>query len=224
MNLWDTREKALFAIDTILEQQAEIIQDAFSILDLCIEYLSDLSKTDQFAEVCGFTFIKIRNLALACYSLALDGLAQEAGAMFRVLAEGIELLIYFEQEPVRIDEAIEMKLPSAGEIGKKIHGDFQTLREFLNHNASHFSYTPGSLNHLRDRSGGWKVVQQHQDIVLAINMRWLFVFFLILSNEEMLCLSKVNALDEGLEAKIEEWREKGQAIFETQVPRKFMPL
>ncbi len=224
MNLWETREQALSAIKTDLQPQAEVIRDAFSILDLCIERLSALSRTNQFAEVCGLTFIKVRNLALACYSLALDGLAQEAGAMFRVLAEVIELLIYFEQEPIRIDEAIKGKLPSAGEIGKKIQGNFQSLRNSLNQHASHFSYTPDSLKHLHDQSGSWKVVQPHQDTVLAINMRWLFVLFLILSNEEMLCLSKVNALDDGLQAKIEDWREKGQPVFDTKVPRKFMPL
>ena len=131
MNLWETREQALFAISTVLQQQAEVIQDAFTILDLCIECLSTLSGTNQFAEVCGLTLIKVRNLALACYSLALDGLAQEAGAMFRVLVEVIELLIYFEQKPARIDEAIKEKLPVAGEIGKKIQGNFQPLRGSL---------------------------------------------------------------------------------------------
>jgi hypothetical protein len=225
MNLWETRDQALIAIKTVLRQQAEVIQDAFTILDLCIERLSALSRTNQFAEVCGLTFIKVRNLALACYSLALDGLAQEAGAVFRVLAEGIELLIYFEQEPSRIDKAIKGKLPSsAGEIGKKIKGNFQPLRSFLNESASHFSYTPDSLNHLRDKSGNWKVIQPHQDTVLAINMHWLFVLFLIISNEEMLCLSQVNALDDGLVAKIEDWRVKGQAVFKTQIPHKFMAL
>ena len=224
MNLWATREQATSAIDTILQPQAEIIRGAFSILDLFIERLSAISGTNQFAEVCGLTAIKIRNLALACYSLALDGLAQEAGAMFRVLAEVIELLIYFEQEPARIDEAIKGKLSSAGEIGKKLQGNFQPLRNFLNQHASHFSYTPDSLKHLRDKSNHWIVVQPHQDAVLAINMRWLFVLFLMLSNEEMLCLSKINALDDSLVVKIEDWREKGQAVFDIQVPHQFVPL
>ncbi len=224
MNLWDTRYQALSATNTVLQPQAEVIQDAFSILDLCIQRLSAIHRSNQFAEVCGLTFIKVRNLALACYSLALDGLAQEAGAMFRVLAEVIELLIYLEQEPSRIDEALRGKLPLAGEVGRKIQGNFKNLRNFLNQHASHFSYTSDALKHLRDKSGKWIVVQPHQDAVLAINMRWLFVLFLILSNEEMLCLSKVSALDNLLQAKIEDWREKGQAVFDIQVPHKFMPL
>jgi hypothetical protein len=156
--------------------------------------------------------------------LAQDGLAQEAGALFRVLAEAIELLIYFEQEPARIDEAIKGKLPSAGEIGKKLQGNFQLLRNFLNQHASHFSYTPDSLKHLHDKSGNWIIVQPHQDAVLAKNMHSLFVLLLLLSNEEMLCLSKANSLDDGLVAKIEAWRMEGQAVFNTHVPYKFMPL
>ncbi|HVB20694.1 MAG TPA: hypothetical protein VNG51_01935 [Ktedonobacteraceae bacterium] len=190
MNLWETREQAIFAVKTVLQQQAEVIQDAFSILDLSIERLSAISETSQFAEVCGLTFIKVRNLTLACYSLSLDGLAQEAGAIFRVLAEGIELLIFFEQDPARIDKATKGKLPLPGEIGKKIQGNFQPLRTFLNEHASHFSYKPESLKHLHDKAGKWKVVQPHQDAVLAVNMRSLFVLFLFLSNEEMLCLSR----------------------------------
>jgi hypothetical protein len=63
-------------------------------------------------------------MTLGVYSLMLDGLGQEAGALLRPLIETLELLVYLRLEPARIDQAIEEKLPSAGQIAKKIEGEF----------------------------------------------------------------------------------------------------
>src|SRR5260370_24572952 len=116
--LWKTREEALIALEGPLRQEAEMLQEAFALLDACITQLLTVDTT--YTRVCAITTIKAHNLELGCYSLALDGLAQEAGALLRPVIETLELLIYFWKDPSRVDEAIDEKLPSAGEIAQKI--------------------------------------------------------------------------------------------------------
>jgi hypothetical protein len=45
------------------------------------------------------TLVKAKNLALGSYSLVLDGLGQEAGALMRPMIEYAELLAYFRLHP-----------------------------------------------------------------------------------------------------------------------------
>ena len=42
-----------------------------------------------------------------------------------------------------IEEVLYGRLPKAGEIAKRIQGQFKALREHLNQNASHFGLTRG---------------------------------------------------------------------------------
>lgn len=69
---------------------------------------------DSYARVCGLTLLKAKHLALGAYSLILDGLGQEAGALLRPFIEYTELLTYFRKFPSKVDAAIKGKLPSAG--------------------------------------------------------------------------------------------------------------
>jgi hypothetical protein len=106
------------------------------------------------------TLVKARNYALGLYSLSLDGLGQEAGALLRPLVEAYEVLVYFRLDPSRASKATDDKLPSAGEIAKAISGRFKDLREYLNENASHFAFSPQSMTHLIDfRTLNWNVQQ-----------------------------------------------------------------
>jgi len=64
------------------------------------------------------------------------------------MIEALELIIYFREDPLRIEEAVQGKLPPAGVIAKKIQGRLKRLREYLNEHASHFSLTLPSVVHL----------------------------------------------------------------------------
>lgn len=136
-DLWKTREEALAALEGSLRQEAAILQDAFTLMDGCIAQL--LARDTKYTRVCAITMIKARNLELGCYSLALDALAQEGGALFRLVVETLELLVYFWKDPARVDEAIEGTLPSAGKIAQKIEGNLKGLRDFLNSHACKFA-------------------------------------------------------------------------------------
>jgi hypothetical protein len=142
--LWEAREEAQRSLRENLLGEEAVLDLIFGLIDDCVRSLGKFDSS--FARVSALTAIKARNLALACYSISLDGLGQEAGALFRLLLEANELLAYFRMEP----EAIDDRLPKAGEIAKRIEGRFKGLRDYLNAHASHISVSPEAMRHLID--------------------------------------------------------------------------
>jgi len=206
--LWKTREEALAALEGSLRQESDILQEAFALLDECITQL--LTRDTKYTRVCAITLIKARNLELGCYSLALDGLAQEGGALFRPVIETLELLIYFWKDPSRVDEAIERKLPPAGKIAQKIEGNFKGLRDFLNSHASHFSFTYESLQHIADLQNlNWRVIQPHNDNVLRQNLLFIFLTLLYIIKMGACCLSMEEPLEPAFADSIDNVQEQG---------------
>ena len=140
--------------------------------------------------VLALVLIKARNLALACYSLSLDSLAQEAGALFRPLLEALELLEYLRQDPERVAEALEDRLPKAGVIAQRIQGKFKGLRDHLNNHASHLSVSPDAMGHLVDLSAGQlRTVQPFSEPVLRANLTTLLATLVWLAIEAVNCVS-----------------------------------
>ena len=211
-DLWKTREEALAALEGSLRQEAEILQEAFALMDECIAQL--LIVDTQYTRVCALTMIKARNLELGCYSLSLDGLAQEGGALLRPVIETLELLIYFWKDPSRVDKAIDEKLPPAGEIAQKIEGNFKELRDFLNSYASHFSFKYESLKHIADPQNlGWKVIQPHNDNVLRQNLLFVFLTLIYIIKMGACCLSIEKPLESAFADTIDNLQAKGFRVF-----------
>jgi hypothetical protein len=211
-DLWKTREEALAAIEGPFRQEAAVLQDVFALMDECITQL--LTRDTTYTRVCAITMIKARNLELGCYSLALDGLAQEGGALFRPVVETLELLTYIWKDPARVDEAIEGNLPSAGKIAQKIEGNLKGLREFLNTHASHFSFTYESLQHIADLQHlDWKVTQPHNDNVLRQNLLLIFLTLLSIVKTGACCLSMEEPLSPAFADSIDIAQETGFWVF-----------
>jgi len=210
--IWDTRIRAMRATASELQVEAATAYQAFLLIDemLVIFHSNDTT----FCRVAGLTLLKARNLAQGIFSLSLDGLAQEAGALLRPLIECIELMAYLRDNPQSINEALEGKLPLAGEIGKRIHGKFRKLRNYLNEHASHFSFAPESMSHLIDfKSGDWRVIQPYNEKVLRTNITILFGVLVHLLYETANCLSCNELLTDSLENRFNEFKEQGYAIF-----------
>ncbi len=217
-DLWKTREEALAALEGPLRQEAAMLQDVFALTDECIAHL--LTQDTKFTRVCAITMIKARNLELGCYSLALDGLAQEGGALFRLVVETLELLTYFWKDPARVDKAIEGNLPPAGKIAQKIEGNLKGLREFLNTHASHFSFTYESLQHIADfQYFDWKVTQPHNDNVLRQNLLFIFLTLLSIVKTGACCLSMEEPLSSAFADSIDTAQEKGFRVFNVGLNR-----
>ncbi len=210
--LWDTRTRAMSANESKLQEEAATVYQAFSLLDEMLVIFH--SEDTTFCRVAGLTLLKARNLAQGILSLSLDGLAQEAGALLRPLIECLELVTYFYLNPQRVEEVLEDRLPSAGEIGKRIHGKFQNLRNYLNEHASHFSFAPESMSHLIDfKSGDWKVIQPYNERVLRTNMTTLFAVLVQLSFEAANCLAYHELLTDSLEDRLNAFKKRGYTIF-----------
>jgi len=203
------------ALDTDLQAEAGIIYQAFELIDEMIEMFRASPQSPLFSTTCGLVLLKGRYLAQGMFSLALDGLAQEAGALLRPMIECFELLTYFHEDPQRISKAVEDRLPKAGEIAKRIEGGFKDLRGYLNTYASHFSLTPVSMQHLVDlREGDWRLVQPYDENVLRENMLALFATLVVLSFEAASCLGVCESLPESMVDRLSVWRDNGHKVFE----------
>ena len=208
--MWGVRKKAIDALNNALQEEARLIYEGFELTNEIIQLLYDASEPKSFLTVCGLVLLKGRNLGQGIFSLALDGLAQEAGALLRPTIECIELLEYFRKDPKRIEEVIEDKLPSAGDIGKKIDGRFKGLRDYLNRNASHFKLTPGAMLHLIDwRNTNVKLKQLYTEKVLGTNLRDLFLILLLLVSAAAECLDTCGRLPHSILRRLDLWRRKG---------------
>ncbi|MFO8089967.1 MAG: hypothetical protein R6U13_09050 [Desulfatiglandaceae bacterium] len=149
-----SREQSLLWLESELSEESAIIDRGFELLDTCVSKLDSIGKergnklSGKLFTIGAITLAKSTHLLLGCFSLALDGLSQESGALMRPLIETYELLVYLRQDPKRVEEAINENLPSAGNIAKEISGKFFDIRKHLNEHASHFNYKVESIRHL----------------------------------------------------------------------------
>lgn len=211
--IWNTRNQAETSLAYNLRPFADLFDELFSITDECLIRLD--RENESFGRVCGLVLAKSRNLVIGCYSLSLDALAQEAGALFRPLLECVELLTYFRIDPTRIDEVIENRLPKAGVIAQRIEGKFKGLRDYLNTHASHLSISPQSMAHLIDTQvGSFRPIQQHNEDVLRKNLRTLLAVFVWLSIEAVNCVSTSDGqIDQSLIDQAEDIRNRASSLF-----------
>jgi hypothetical protein len=188
--LWKARTEALTFLRRERPVQIEVIEELFGLADECVDAYESQAD-DLYSNVCGLTTLKAKNLALGMYSLTLDGLAQEAGALARPFIEYTELLTYFRMVPEAVSDALSGELPSAGMRAKKIEGIYQRFREHLNEHASHSSYSSYALAHLRDPATKRlrKLQVMHPD-VLQRNVGDFAIQFVMMLQEAVLALER----------------------------------
>lgn len=188
---WNTRDTSILILDNELPEAKKCLKTCFSLKDKCIERFENITDDDPtFPKIFGLTLVKARRFGHALYSLTLDGLAQEGGCVLRNLIESIELMIYFEQDPSRVNEVIEDTLPNAGRIAQTIEGKFQNVREHLNEHASHFSFSRHSIMHLIDwKTHSFKIDQTVPKEILKHN------FFVLNAVLNISCATSIRVLE-----------------------------
>jgi hypothetical protein len=201
------------------KNQLFLIEESLLVIDSCIDLFNKNVIYNQFNEVCGFTVVKAKFCILGILSLILDGFAQEAGALLRPLMEYIELLNYFRLDPNRIIKVYDKSLPSAGNIAKLVNGNFKKLREHLNENASHSSYSEDSLTHLIDKKNTkFLKIPEIKSEVLSYNLKMLFLFLYNLGVESINCLQKQEfGCADDLANKLIDLRDEGKRIFSINI-------
>lgn len=209
MELWTTRNESLAYLETHCSGRLEILSQAFELIDLNIDAYESLAGSDVYARICGLTLLKAKHLAVGAYSLMLDGLAQEAGALIRPFIEYSELLTYFRKFPEMAKRAAENDLPKAGERAEAIGGIFKEFREYLNSHASHSSYSHYSLSHLLEpKTLRFKKLQRAVPTVLDRNVKDFVIQLYLLLREGVLSLERLGVPNfEALATKTDQLKE-----------------
>jgi hypothetical protein len=212
VSLWKTRHNSLEILAKDFKPQSIALVESFQVIDECIYEFESHSENDLYLRTCGVVLIKARNLALGIYSLMLDGLGQEAGALMRPFIEYHELLTYFRLDPNRVQEAYNQKLPSAGKRAQIIDGYFKDFREHLNEHASHSSFSDYSIKHIFNLNDlSLKATQPLYPKTLFRNLGDLYVQIALLLFESGYCLD--DRATDGLVRKIEDIRTNGFKVF-----------
>jgi hypothetical protein len=202
-----TRSASERALDESLRPIAQFLDEAFSLIDETIGRL-DESVEGPYGRVCALVLIKGKNLALGLYTLMLDALAQEAGAIFRPFIEAVELLTYLRLDPTRIIPIVEKgKFPKAGKVAKQIGGQLKPLRDYLSEHASHLAMSEEAMLHLVNlKEGQLKSFQPFVEEVLRENLR------LLLAAVLWLMAAGVNAVSAGGGAITEDFVDRAEDL------------
>ncbi len=192
--LWEARTEALDYLATKHPSRLAVLERTFELFDACLDAFEIASDSTSYSTVCAITLLKAKNLAHGAYSLTLDGLAQESGALLRPMIEYAELLTYFRLSPDRVRQALTGTLPSAGKRAELVEGIYKGFRDYLNENASHSSFSDASVAHLFDSSEPrLRRRQRMVPHVLDINLRDLVVHLHLLLREAILALQQIES-------------------------------
>ncbi|MHC8358643.1 hypothetical protein ACYZTL_26385 [Pseudomonas sp. LB3P81] len=193
MDLWKARTDAIAYLSAERAAQTKVLEDIFQAIDICIDAYESKSGEDTYTRICGLTLLKGKHLGVGAFSLILDGLAQEAGALLRPFIEYTELLTYFRTFPEMVDKAANNNLPQAGERAKAVNGIYKDFRNHLNSHASHSSYSHFSLSHLlQPQTLKFKKLQRTDPEVLGRNLRNFTTQLYLLLHEAVLSLEQAN--------------------------------
>jgi len=217
LSLWKAREASTRALNEGLCHENEVICEGFAIADALIDAFHqahEADEEDQYAFVCGLTLLKGRYYALGYYSLCLDGMPNEAGSLLRLLQEITEMLTYFRLDPLRIQQALEGTLPSAGEIARRIEGKAKFFRDYANEHLSHFGFTGDAVGPLLvDGGATWRVQPVFDQSLLRISTGWLFVFLELLNREGVQAVPALQELYDALRLRFLRWAVRGAEVF-----------
>lgn len=191
MELWATREVSWAYLKEKQSSRLVVLLAIIELLDRCIDEYESRAASDTYARVCGLTLLKAKNLAIGSFSLIMDGLGQESGALLRPMIEYTELITYFRHFPEKCEKAAENELPKAGERAKAIEGIYHGLRQHLNEHASHSSYSNYSLSHLLDSHLAFRKMQLFVPQVLDKNVTDLTVQIWLMLHEAALGLERI---------------------------------
>lgn len=216
MDLWQVRNQAVASLSADLKRENEVIEGCFALFDECIKRFYSLAKSgnpkESFSLVCGQTILKARRLAMGSYSLCLDGLVLEAGALARSLIEAWELMIFFYQKPERVRLVFEDKPLKAGEVAKAIndgmHNDLKGLRDYYNANTSHISFQKDALVPVM-------MIYSKED--LKRDMRSLYSLMRHIAFDALPCLELIGVLDQALIDAVEDCQTVGHKTFGIEV-------
>jgi len=223
MKEFDTRTENIRSLSERHGRKLELISNCFQFLDEIIDNCN-ARIDDDYYRICGIAIVKGKNYALSCYSLILDGHAQEAGAMARPWWEYLEVLVYFQEDTHRTKQVASNSLPAPGRLSRKVNSSLQGFRQYLNEHAAHRSFGSESLKHILNQDGTIKKQQKASEMVVIRNIRDLFVMLWLFSNESLTAIAAKDP-DKAetflkMAKRLEDLRDQGRVEFELGSSRK----
>jgi hypothetical protein len=222
MKLFASRTRAIAELQTTFSEESAVIEEAFSLLETCITQLATHFNTSTIARAASLAAAKGTMLGQGCFSLILDGLGQESGALLRPLVEVAEFLTYLHNDDRAEREFREDKLPSPGNIAERINGQLKFLRDYLNKDASHLNFSFNSLRHMIE-PGNPVVINSHPRFHAASfreNLRILTTFLMFVLTAAVVCLTKTNGSSlesEPLAVDVARFVNKARLVFQISV-------
>jgi len=206
--------QALDDLENSLRSEYETLVNAFELLDICIEQFYSAAERNGnkgqhiLAVACCQTLIKARAYALGCYSVRLDSFHQQVSTLLRPLAEALDLMIYFRQDPTRAHFVYpkyqEDKL-AAGYVTEAIGETLKSLRNYLKYFVSHVSL----------RLESWVGIEcSYSQEILKADMRALFSTVWMIARQAAECLSEMGLLDEHLSDILDYAQQRGLTVFQ----------
>ena len=197
-NLLPNRDVALAYLAERQPSRLRVATQTLEHIDTCLASFESLAPNTPLAAACGLALVKGRNFAVCSLGLITDGYGQESGVLLRLLVEHIEVLIYLDRFPDEAQRALANDLPSAGARAKKIEGSFKFLRDFLNENSSHGSFSEHAVGHVRRRDGGFNKQPKFVPSTFDENFRLTAMFTIFLLRSAVSCLRHLDqvAFDE----------------------------
>jgi hypothetical protein len=119
-NFWQTRSTSWSYLNSQYPSRVAVVISIYDLIDHCVDEYETLAQINTYARVCGLALLKGKNLSQGAFSLILDGLGQEAGALLRPMIEYSELLTYLHKFPNEAEKAAENNLPKAGLRAKAV--------------------------------------------------------------------------------------------------------
>lgn len=184
MNEFNTREENTQGLRQRHEKKLELISACFQFIDEILD-CCNAKIHDEYYRTCGIAIVRGKNYALGCYSLMLDGHAQEAGAMARPWWEYMEALAYFQEDTHRTKQVTSNSLPAPGRLSQKVNSDLQEFRKYLSKHAAHRSFGGDAIRHIINQDG---TIRKHQDAsekVVIQNIQNLFVMLWLFSKDAL---------------------------------------
>jgi len=189
MDLWAERSRALEALKGELAVENALIERAFQLLEDIAQALPVQATNNVFGSIAALVTAKGLALGRGTWSLMLDSLGQEAGAISRPWVEAVELLMYLRKDPAHLKQVVEGTLPSAGERAKAIGGFAKPLRDHWNLSASHIGTEAETWAHMFNlKTATVKTRFRYSEAVLRGNMKILFGMLAWNITEASLCL------------------------------------
>lgn len=188
---------ALNIFEGKLIKESATLDDAFELLDACVEKLELINA--PLSWIAGHTLRKAGNSSLSLYKMILEGRLSERRELSYSLIESLELLIYIGNKALRNDKALLSNSSVAGDAANMSNDRYKLLWEGLNTRAFQLGFSHESLVQIIHFNKDHWGIDQPQDLEnLKVKLKNLYRILMRLTLEGANCLGLMSGSEESI--------------------------